>query len=318
MGEPSDEVDEDPPVLWAAGAVARRLGIAPATLRSWHRRYGLGPPADHPGGHRRYSESDVAVLETMSRLVSQGVAAPAAAAIARERRNEPARTRGEDPAEPIPAAATRRLLQAALRLDTDALCEALTSAFARHGVEAAWNDLCVPALTSLGRRVTSSGDGIDAVLLLSWVIGTSLHGAAPASAATSQPSRVLLACSDGELHVLGLEALHAVLTAQRIPVRMLGASVPTPAVVSAAQRIRPAAVVVWSQVPKTARPAVIRALGDLAVTRIAAGPGWEDARLPAGVERVRTLRQAADAVVRAAPPPVRGPTTGLAEKFRCI
>jgi MerR family transcriptional regulator, light-induced transcriptional regulator len=83
---------------------------------------------------------------------------------------------------------------------------------------------------------------------------------------------------------------------------MLGASVPTPAVVSAAQRIRPAAVVVWSQVPKTARSAVIRALGDLAVTRIAAGPGWEDARLPAGVERVRTLRQAADAVVRAAAP----------------
>ena len=30
-------------------AVARRLGVAPATLRTWARRYGLGP-SDHPPG----------------------------------------------------------------------------------------------------------------------------------------------------------------------------------------------------------------------------------------------------------------------------
>jgi MerR family transcriptional regulator, light-induced transcriptional regulator len=172
----------------------------------------VGPDISRP--------TDVAVLETMSRLVSQGVVAPTAAAIAREHRDPPPRAWGTDAVEPIPAAAARGLVQAALRLDEEALCAAPTDRFARHGAETAWNHLCVPALTSLGRRVASSGDGIDAVLLLSWAIGASLHGAVPASAATSGSRRVLLACSDGERHVLGLEALHAVLTAQRIPVRL--------------------------------------------------------------------------------------------------
>ncbi|MBD9732408.1 MerR family transcriptional regulator, partial [Streptomyces sp. SID8111] len=31
------------------GEVARRLGVAPTTVRTWDRRYGLGPDA-HTGG----------------------------------------------------------------------------------------------------------------------------------------------------------------------------------------------------------------------------------------------------------------------------
>src|SRR5687767_913975 len=49
----------------SVAAVARKLGIAPATLRTWDRRYGIGP-ADHtPGRHRRYSADDLARLELM-------------------------------------------------------------------------------------------------------------------------------------------------------------------------------------------------------------------------------------------------------------
>ena len=32
-------------VLWGVGAVSQRLGIATPTLRTWDRRYGLGPSA---------------------------------------------------------------------------------------------------------------------------------------------------------------------------------------------------------------------------------------------------------------------------------
>lgn len=41
------------PVLSVA-AVARRLGVAPATLRTWDRRYGLGPTGHTVGRHRKY------------------------------------------------------------------------------------------------------------------------------------------------------------------------------------------------------------------------------------------------------------------------
>ncbi|OSZ55292.1 transcriptional regulator, partial [Streptomyces pharetrae CZA14] len=55
------------------GAVARRLGVSPTTLRSWDRRYGIGPAARVDGRHRRWSPADVAMLETMCRLTSSGV-----------------------------------------------------------------------------------------------------------------------------------------------------------------------------------------------------------------------------------------------------
>jgi len=54
-------------------AVARRLGVAPATLRTWDRRYGRGPSSHEAGAHRRYSAGDLARLEHMRRLVVMGV-----------------------------------------------------------------------------------------------------------------------------------------------------------------------------------------------------------------------------------------------------
>jgi len=67
----------------SAGAVARRLGVAVTTLRTWHQRYGLGPSRHVPGEHRRYTAQDLSRLEVMLRLTSQGVAPAEAAAWAR-------------------------------------------------------------------------------------------------------------------------------------------------------------------------------------------------------------------------------------------
>ncbi|MFH8467951.1 MerR family transcriptional regulator [Streptomyces sp. NPDC017991] len=66
------------------GGLARRLGVSPTTLRSWDRRYGVGPAVRADGRHRRWTSQDVAVLETMCRLTSAGVPPAEAARAARE------------------------------------------------------------------------------------------------------------------------------------------------------------------------------------------------------------------------------------------
>ncbi|MGW0566663.1 MerR family transcriptional regulator [Streptomyces tauricus] len=66
------------------GGLARRLGVSPTTLRSWDRRYGLGPAVRADGRHRRWTPQDVAVLEAMCRLTSAGVPPAEAARAARE------------------------------------------------------------------------------------------------------------------------------------------------------------------------------------------------------------------------------------------
>ena len=63
----------------SVSAAARRLGIAPSTLRSWQRRYGIGPQHHLTGRRRHYLPEDVARLELMHTALTRG-ASPAEAA----------------------------------------------------------------------------------------------------------------------------------------------------------------------------------------------------------------------------------------------
>ena len=72
---PDEQVgtDREPSVALSVAGAARGLGVAPGTLRSWERRYGLAPSLHTPGGHRRYGPIDLARLGVMHRLVQEGV-----------------------------------------------------------------------------------------------------------------------------------------------------------------------------------------------------------------------------------------------------
>ncbi|MBB1254178.1 MerR family transcriptional regulator [Streptomyces sp. OF3] len=97
--EAHDDVHEESPAAGpglTTGAVARKLGVAPTTLRSWDRRYGIGPAERGDGRHRRWSPADVAMLERMCRLTSLGVPPGEAARRARAPQAEDA---AHDPAE---------------------------------------------------------------------------------------------------------------------------------------------------------------------------------------------------------------------------
>ncbi|WP_030756240.1 MerR family transcriptional regulator [Streptomyces griseus] len=76
------------------GAVARRLGVSPTTVRSWDQRYGIGPAVRADGRHRRWSPADVAMLEEMCRLTASGVPPAEAARAVRTRRSS-----AEEPGE---------------------------------------------------------------------------------------------------------------------------------------------------------------------------------------------------------------------------
>jgi DNA-binding transcriptional MerR regulator len=54
-------------------AVSRRTGIPAATLRTWEHRYGFMRPRRSPSGYRLYGEEEIARIEQVKYLVSQGV-----------------------------------------------------------------------------------------------------------------------------------------------------------------------------------------------------------------------------------------------------
>lgn len=306
-----------------AGAVARRLGVAVTTLRTWHQRYDLGPSHHEPGKHRRYTPEDVARLELMQRLTADGVPSGEAARWVRTRdlataltprppavgptpingngHHEPARDGGGHNLPLGPASpAARGLGRAAMRLDAESVRLIASDAVRHLGVMRAWDSVLRPVLAAIGERHRRTGGLIEVEHLVSAVTSDVL-GAVPRPSGNGR-GRVLLACTDEEQHSLPLEALAAALAQHNVLCRQLGARVPLQALRAAVRRTGPAAVLLWSQSPRTASPEQLTALsGDRTrpLLLAAAGPGWDVANLPPGVATPHTLREAVE-LLRAA------------------
>ncbi len=311
------------------GEVARRLGVSPVTLRSWERRYGIGPAQRDEGRHRRWSATDVARLETMCELTARGLPPAEAARLAVHPgpgrltallRSEPTSGAAEAPPRPLEEEATRRrvrgLIRAADRLDAPTLQELLADTLDLWGVEAAWDEVIGPMLRAAGRRWATVGEPyIEVEHFLSWHVAAELH-----RRACPVPRRgpvTLLAAVPGEDHTLPLDALAATLTGRGTAFRMLGSSVPPPALAQALQRLGPAAVVLWSQTRTTAAPNLAAHLLNIpfgvAGARhrpllLLAGPGWRGVKVPDQAVLPPSLRAAADRI--ASTRGVREPSKG--------
>lgn len=79
-----DQYGHDSGLAWSIAHCAEMLGVAPSTLRTWERRYRLGPTRRSEGGHRRYTCEDIDRLELMRRLLAAGLPASVAATHARD------------------------------------------------------------------------------------------------------------------------------------------------------------------------------------------------------------------------------------------
>ncbi|MFJ4094222.1 sigma-70 family RNA polymerase sigma factor [Kitasatospora sp. NPDC089913] len=281
---------DDEPGL-PTGGVARRLGVSPTTVRSWERRYGIGPADRRAGHHRRWSPQDIAVLEAMCRLTARGVPPGEAARAALARRGAgdtgPADDTGTDDtstgdsgpdgtgpqdtrAGRAPGGSRtlrvgtvspecRGLARAAVRMDAPEVTGILRGAVERLGVVDAWTEVMMPALQAVGRKWAVDGEQyVEVEHLLSWHVSSVLRGVAVQAVRVRPVRPVLLAATPGEQHTLPLEATAAALTERALPFRMLGAAVPPRALLDAVHRLGPGAVMIWSQDRQTADLALVR------------------------------------------------------------
>lgn len=317
--------DEGLDVGLGVAAVARRLGMAGATLRTWDRRYGIGPSLHQAGAHRRYHADDVARLVLMRRLILEGVtpaeAARAAlradvsagsapfASRARLRKRLPRVTTGRTGGGRVVAVrdaspAARGLARAAMALDSAACTAIITTSLSRRGVLTTWDDLVLPVLTGVGERWRATGAGVDVEHLLSECVEDCLRAVTRRLSQPLGTRAILLAALEAEEHRLPLHALAAALAERSVAVRMLGGRLPLSALADAMTRTGAAVVFLWAQgAPGSAAPRTteIDALPALrpAAQLLLGGPGWSPKDLPAQGGLVRDLGSAVDAIVDA-------------------
>ncbi|KOV81785.1 hypothetical protein ADL03_27385 [Nocardia sp. NRRL S-836] len=247
------------------------LGVSPTTLRTWDRRYGLGPSTRAEGKHRRYSEDDVARLKRMVELTSTGVSPASAAAT-------------------VVSAGDLDFEAAAARLDAAEMRRVAVDLIARHGVVHTWDAVLVPFLVELGDRIATTAAGVEVEHFASRSIGDAMR----ASAATGPPS-VLLACAPDEQHSLPLDVLAAALAEHGCATRNLGARVPGDALLSAVTVLKPRVVFVWAHDRVYATQVPLTKLSDVSV--LVGGQGWASVTLPAGVRRADTLGTAVETIL---------------------
>jgi DNA-binding transcriptional MerR regulator len=262
--------------LLTVAAVARRLGVAPATLRTWDRRYGLGASSHEAGEHRKYCPEDLAKLMMMRRLISAGVT-PADAA------DKAKKSKGAVKLENIVrefevredvVAAINKALQA---FDIDFVEEALRSEFDEHGVEITWHEIIVPSLIEIGEAWQASGEGVEIEHAFTELLKKILRERSMPIDNPVNGHPVVIAAVGEEAHSLPLHALEALLSEMNIKTHFLGARTPFEAISATVTRLAPPAVFLWALFPQNANPDFYRNLPAIrpAPRIVLGGPGWD-------------------------------------------
>ncbi|PFG36308.1 DNA-binding transcriptional MerR regulator [Flavimobilis soli] len=288
-GEPAEPVElaaarAKPGV--AVAVVAKRLGVAPATLRTWDRRYGLGPSERSAGSHRRYTRDDVLRLMVMRRLTLEGVAPADAAKAALEADIEVERARRasavsaqhearrsaatlSEPEQQGPsdskvvhfarsAAPSRTstpadVVDAALAHDADATAELLMIA-PGSDILTWWTQLVVPALTKLGERTVLAKPGEAPLQVLSSAAMRAIRvrqSAQENESGSPHPSQmrriVLIFTPPDEPQPLAAHALAAALMSKGVMARIVMGPAGAHRAQEVVTMVRPAAVVLITQ-----------------------------------------------------------------------
>ena len=251
---------------------AARAGVTVPVLRAWERRYGIVKPARTAAGYRLFDDVTVARIRTMRTLVEQGwspssaaaaildgtapVAAPAIdtpAATAHEHQTTPPTRADDGAAEAV--AINARFIDAARRLQPDALDAVLDDLFARGSFERVATDLLFPALDRLGMAWATGEVSVAGEHMASGAVLRRLGQALDAAGeAERRDRRIVVGMPPGGRHELGALAFAIAARRAGMAVTYLGPDLPVDDWVSAAGGA--AAAVIGVVMPRDRAPAL--------------------------------------------------------------
>ena len=261
--------------LLTVAAVARRIGVAPATLRTWDRRYGLGPSSHEAGSHRRYCPNDLAKLSLMRRLITTGVSPCEAAEQAKAHKGSMKIEKLVDNFE-VREELVDSIHRAAKILDKTFIEAALRKDIADNGVISTWTEVIVPLLFLVGNEWEEDGSGIEVEHMLSELLKRIMREGVPEIKNPKNAQPVLLAAVGEEMHCLALHALAAALAERGIETFFLGARTPLEAIDAMVRRSAPPAIFLWAQLKHNGDEKFFREIPAIrpAPRVILGGPGW--------------------------------------------
>jgi MerR family transcriptional regulator, light-induced transcriptional regulator len=215
------------------GELSRRVGVSPALLRAWERRYGLLEPARTDGGLRLYAPEDERRVRDMQAGLRRGLSAAEAARAAMS---------GAGRVQEM-GLSLAPLAVALDAMDAEEANLLLDRLFATFMLETVLSEVILPYLHELGERWSRGEASVTQEHFASNLIRGRLMSLARNWGTGGGPLAVL-GCAPGEQHDLPLVAFGLALRGRGWRIAFLGADTPADSMANAAGMLDPALVVV--------------------------------------------------------------------------
>ena len=237
--------------LYNIGVVTRVTGVSIATLHAWERRYGFPEVARTAGGHRLYSEKDIARLRWVKSQVDSGLTVSRAVIAARALEADgrlflPVESEAVSRSEPSPSVSPslrKSLLDALTHNNLPRADQLMGEKLAFYSPEDLTLNIIGPALNAIGEaweqgHITVATEHLASNYLRHRLLMWMVAGPTPRSG-----DPIVLACAPGEWHEGSLLMLGVLLRRQGWPVAYLGQNVPFHDLAEFIEDIHPRAVV---------------------------------------------------------------------------
>jgi methanogenic corrinoid protein MtbC1 len=243
-------------------AVARETGVPADTFRAWERRYGMPRPQRTLGGHRLYSERDIAIIRWLRDRTDEGVNISHAVLLLTNTLNAPAIVvpAGNDEARAI-GQLMDEIVQALMNFDSPQADQILSEAFSIYPFEQVLLELIQPAMVDLGERWHRGEINVAVEHFATQFVRRKLASLLSIFEGSAHRATVVVGCAPGELHDLGALLSALFLVRRGWHVIYLGSQVPLFDLLETVHSVKPNMVCLSASTMETALELIAVARG---------------------------------------------------------
>lgn len=235
-------------------AVAQETGVPADTFRAWERRYGVPRPQRTEGGHRLYSERDIATIRWLRDRTAEGLTISQAIALMTDgsESNLSWLSSAVDTEPHTWERLNSRLFAAMVDFDSTRSEQILGEAFALYPMEEVFLKLVQPVMIDIGEQWHAGRITVTAEHFATQFVRRKLSGLFNTYNITDGRGLVLVGCAPGEQHDLGALMLAVFLVRHGWQVIYLGPEVPMKDLLETVRQVQPDLVCMSASTTETA------------------------------------------------------------------
>jgi methanogenic corrinoid protein MtbC1 len=219
-------------------AVAIETEVPPDTFRAWERRYGVPRPQRTAGGHRLYSERDIAIIRWLRDRTAEGMnishAVMLLGSVLEEEVNVPAVNTSRGLEQMV-----IELSQALINFDAGIADRILSEAFSIHPFEQVLLELVQPVMVEVGELWHRGEINVASEHFATEFMRRKLASLINIFESVATRETIVVGCAPGELHDIGILFASLFLVRRGWKVIYLGARVPVNDLIETISKVQP-------------------------------------------------------------------------------